>query len=234
MIELRDIRISAGQFHLENISMQIASGDYVVLMGRTGCGKTTLLEMTAGLRHPESGSVLIDGTDVTALAPGARNIGYVPQDVCLFRGLTVREHLEFALRIRKAGRDLCRSVVSELAELLRLTPLLDRGIQGLSGGEAQRTAIGRALSFRPKVLLLDEPLSALDDATRTEIQELLRTVHREKHVTTLHVTHNTSEAEALADRLIVMADGELREVTADSAPEADRQKTASAIGGSHE
>jgi len=209
MIEVRDITIRAGKFSLENISLEIPSGQYSVLMGQTGRGKTTLLESICGLRKIASGRILIHGIDVTNWSPSDREIGYVPQDLVLFPTLSVREHLAFALRLRKQSAIQIKHRVDELAALLGISHLLDRGVTHLSGGESQRVALGRALSFRPAVLLLDEPLTALDEATRHEMHSLLRQVQKASQVTMLHVTHNSAEAEALADRRFVLEDGKI-------------------------
>ncbi len=168
-------------------------------MGPTGRGKTTLLESICGLRKVATGQILIHGQDVTHWNPADRQIGYVPQDLALFPTLTVREHLEFAMRLRKRSGAEMAARTGELAEVLGITHLLKRSIAGLSGGESQRVALGRALSFKPPVLLLDEPLSALDEATRNDMHALLRRVKETSSVTTLHVTHSLAESESLAD-----------------------------------
>jgi ABC-type sugar transport system ATPase subunit len=213
MIELRQVHIRAGQFQLADLSFQVDSGQYAVLMGRTGRGKTTILESICGLRRIDQGSILIHGTNVTDWPPADREIGYVPQDLALFPTFTVAQHLQFALRLRGLPAPQIEHRCGELAEKLGITHLLSRGIEGLSGGESQRVALGRALSFRPSVLLLDEPLSALDEATRFEMQTLLRTLTREAGVTTLHITHSAEEAAALADRCFHLHDGVLSEST---------------------
>ena len=212
MIELRDVTIRAGRFALERVSFRIESGEYAVLMGRTGLGKTTILEAICGLRSIESGAVLIHESDVSDWSPAEREIGYVPQDLALFPTLTVQQHLEFALRLRKVASKVIADRVAELSAVLGINSLLQRGVRGLSGGECQRVALGRALSFRPNVLLLDEPLSALDDKTRQEMHSLLLRVKETTGVTTLHVTHNQTDADALADRQLVLADGKVESV----------------------
>jgi len=212
MISLSHISIRQGAFRLEDISLDIGEGEYGVLMGKTGTGKTTLLEAICGLRPLASGSIRLLGRDVTSLRPAARGVGYVPQDGSLFSQLTVREHLAFALVVRRWPRPDVERRVAELAELLGIEYLLDRKPKGLSGGEIQRVALGRALAMRPGVLLLDEPLSALDEDTRGEMHELLLSVRRQTRVTALHVTHNRSDAERLADRLFELRDGGVREV----------------------
>ena len=212
MIELQDLSIRAGGFRLDNVSLEVPSGDYAVLMGRTGRGKTTILESICGLRKVTSGKILIDSTDVTKWLPGDRQVGYVPQDLALFPTLTVAEHLSFALKLRKRSQDFIHARVQSLADVLGITMLLERKVHALSGGESQRVALGRALSFSPSVLLLDEPLSALDESTRSEMHDLLRTIKQTTGVTTLHVTHSNEEAEALADRRFVLHDGVLSRV----------------------
>ena len=205
MIELKNISIVSGTFRLANVSLNIARGEFVALMGRTGQGKTTIVEAVCGLRNVTQGQIIIDGQDVTCLPPAQRGIGYVPQDLALFPTMTVRQNLAFALRIR---RKPCE--VDELAGWLGIAPLLDRKVTMISGGEAQRTALGRALSFEPKVLLLDEPFSALDERTRAEMHTLMHEVRERTGVTVLHVTHNRSEAEKLADRVVTLEEGQVR------------------------
>lgn len=207
MIELQEVCFRAGDFQLRNLSLSVPDGRYAVMMGRTGQGKTTILELICGLRMPSSGRVLISNCDVTAWAPGDRQVGYVPQDLALFPHMTVQMHLEYALRLRRSSAaDINRRVV-ELSEQLGISHLLKRRIQGLSGGEAQRVALGRALSFQPAVLLLDEPLSALDEQTRHEMHELLRRIKNSTGMTTLHITHNSEEAAALADLTLRLENG---------------------------
>lgn len=211
MIEIENVTVRSGKFVLSNFTATIPEGDYAVLMGGTGQGKTTILEAVSGLRPIECGRIRLAGADVTRWKSADRNIGYVPQDLALFPTMTVREHLEFALRLRRASRALLRERVAELADVLGIGPLLDRRIRGLSGGEAQRVALGRALSFRPRVLLLDEPLNALDEPTRDRLCELLRTIQKRDRLTTMHVTHSGNEARLLADRLFVLAGGRVQE-----------------------
>lgn len=213
MIELRDIAVRTSQFAIENISFQIETGQYAVLMGKTGHGKTTILEAVCGLRRVAAGRILIHGTDVTDWPPADREVGYVPQDLALFPTMTVRENIEFAMRLRKYARQRCAQRSQELAGLLGITHLLNRSVRSLSGGESQRVALGRALSARPTVLLLDEPLSALDESTRQDMQTLLKTVQKATGVTTLHVTHSLEEATALADRRLILESGILQDAS---------------------
>lgn len=211
MIAVADLSVRSGSFALNGLSFAVAGGKYAVLMGKTGSGKTTLLEALCGFKHIVSGSIRLVDRDVTALSPADRGIGYVPQDLALFQTMTVREHLAFAQGIRKLDWARIDHRVHELAELLGIMHLLGRRPPGLSGGESQRVALGRALSFHPRVLLLDEPLSALDEETRTDMYGLLRTVQRQTGVTVLHVTHNWSETRMLADQVLLLRDGIIQE-----------------------
>lgn len=204
MIELRNVTIRSGPFELSDLNFTVPQGGYAVLMGGTGQGKTTILEGICGLRTVSRGQVMIGGVDVTSWKPGDRGIGYVPQDLALFPTMTVREHLEFALRIRRTDRVTIPQRVTELAAVLQIEPILNRGVTNLSGGEAQRVALGRALAFEPQVLILDEPLTALDETTRDRLCELLRSIQRQRGLTTLHITHSRAEARCLADCLFVM------------------------------
>jgi molybdate/tungstate transport system ATP-binding protein len=209
VITVSSLAIQMGSFSLKNISFEIPDGGYAALMGRTGAGKTTILEAICGLRSVVSGTIELAGRDVTSLKPAERGIGYVPQDGALFSTMSIRDHLAFSLVVRKWSKSAIDSRVSELVELLGIAHLLDRKPAGLSGGEEQRVSLGRALAFRPTILCMDEPLSALDDQTRAEMYELLAHVRQHTGVTTLHITHNQSEAASLADQLLVLEDGQI-------------------------
>ena len=204
MLEVSNLVVRQGAFSLDGISFAVPAGQYAVLMGKSGSGKTTTLEALAGLRSITGGTIRFAGRDVTTFPPALRNVGYVPQDGVLFDTMTVRENLGFALDVR-GGKPESRVV--ELAEQLELTHLLDRRPHGLSGGERQRVALGRALAFKPPVLLLDEPLAALDDETRNHLIEMLLRLRDRREVTVLHVTHNLSEAERLGDIVLRLAAG---------------------------
>ncbi len=223
MIVIEKITAHSGQFALKDTSFVVPTGTYGMLMGRTGSGKTTILEAIAGLKPVTGGRILLGGRNVTGLKPAERNIGYVPQDGALFSTMTVREHLSFALDIRRVPRPQIDERVAELAELLEIEDLLHRLPRGLSGGEKQRVAIGRALAFRPSTLLLDEPLSALDDETRNQLYSLLKHVQEHTGVTTLHVTHHMHDVERLADKLFRIDDGVVTEQPVNGKPITTKQ-----------
>jgi ABC-type sugar transport system ATPase subunit len=209
VIEVRDLLVHAGSFTLGPLTFCVSKGEHVAIMGRTGHGKTTLLETLCGLRTASSGTIHLGGQNVTHQPPKERGIGYVPQDLALFTTRTVRGNLEFALKLKGWAKSERNKRVEELAEWLGIRPLLDRRVTTLSGGEAQRTAIGRALSFAPQVLLLDEPMSALDEQTRQELHAVIKQVRQTTEVTILHITHLMSEATTLADRVIQLQFGSI-------------------------
>lgn len=211
MIELQNLSLRAGAFTLQNVDLMIPQGTYTVLMGGTGQGKTSLLEVICGLKPVAAGKVRLAGQDVTHWKPADRGIGYVPQDLALFPTISVRGHLEFALKLRHWSAAAMRDRVAHLANVLGIEHLLERSVQHLSGGEAQRVAIGRAISFEPQVLLMDEPLNALDETTRDRLCNLLRTIHAQIKLTTLHITHSRSEARQVADKFFLLTQGKLQE-----------------------
>jgi len=212
MIRVENMCVRAGAFRLSQLNFELPEGSYAVLMGRTGCGKTTLLEALCGLRQVESGRIWLDGEDVTDWDPAWRGIGYVPQDRALFQTMTVEANLAFGLTLRKVPAAEIKERVHSLSQWLGIEHLLHRRPQGLSGGESQRVALGRALAIQPRILCLDEPLSALDEETRSEMYELLKTVRARTKVTTLHVTHHPEDAQQLADRVFRLENGAIVEV----------------------
>ena len=213
MIAVEQLNVTVGNFSLQNVSFSLEVGEYGILMGRTGSGKTTLLESLCGLKPISSGRIVIDGRDVTRLKPGARGIGFVPQEGALFQSMVVRDQIGFALEIRRRPKGEVKARVEDLAGRLGITGLLDRSLDGLSGGERQRVALGRALAAQPTVLCLDEPFSALDEETRDDMYQLVRTVTRAAGVTTVHITHSRSEAEQLGDRFFRLVDGRIEPLT---------------------
>lgn len=209
MIRVDNINAKAGDFKLNSVSLTIPTGAYGILMGKTGSGKTTLLEVICGLNKATAGTIELMGKDVTRAKPAERNIGYIPQDAALFTHMTVEAQLGFALRVRKWDKPAIAERVDELANLLAITHILHRKPHGLSGGEIQRVALGRALAFRPSILCLDEPLSALDHETRLSICEVLQEIKTKTGVTFLHITHDVNEADRLADVMLEMKNGSI-------------------------
>lgn len=208
MIEADRLTVASGDFCLAEVSFRVRAGEYAVVRGPSGAGKTTLLEALCGLRAVTSGRVLLDGVEVTDWPPGDRNVGLVPQDVALFTTMSVRDNLAYGLRVRGEDRHGSDRRVEEVAAMLYIEALLDRGTPGLSGGEARRVAIGRAIAFRPKVLLLDEPLAGLDEAACEGVVDVLGAI-RDSSVAVLHVTHDQREAVRLATRVLSIRDGRL-------------------------
>jgi len=210
MIEFKKVAIEQGNFRLSGIDFRLEEGEYAVLMGQTGSGKTTILETICGLRPIKSGSILLDGQEISKLKPAEREIGYVPQDGALFSTMNVVQNLGFGLKIRKWSKNIREKRVEELADLLGIAHLVNRKIEGLSGGEQQRVALGRALSFYPRIICLDEPLSALDEKTKEEMYQLLLKLKLELNITALHISHSKSEAVKLADKVLVIDGGMLK------------------------
>ena len=212
MIQLENLCLRNGSFELNDLSATIPSGSYGILMGRTGCGKTTILEAICGLQpHVTEGSIRLNENDVALLKPAERGIGYVPQDSALFETMSIFENVAFSLRLRQWTESDIENRVHELAKLMAITKLLDRRPFGLSGGEAKRVALARALAASPDVLCLDEPLSALDEKTHGEICDLLGQLHREIEMTILHITHSTAEARRLGETFLRLEEGQLIE-----------------------
>jgi ABC-type sugar transport system ATPase subunit len=210
MIKVENLQIRAGAFCLNDVSFEIPGGGYGVLMGKTGSGKTTILEAICGLKEVTHGRIFLGGEDVTSARAGDRNIGFVPQEATLFSTMTVRGHLAFGPKVRRWEKRKIEERVGELSEQLGISHLLDRKPFGLSGGERQRVSLGRALSLRPRVLCLDEPLSALDEETHDEMINLIRSLVKQNGISALHITHSRSEAEAIGDCLLLLEEGRVR------------------------
>jgi ABC-type Fe3+/spermidine/putrescine transport system ATPase subunit len=212
MISLRKLSVEFRHFTLKDVSLEVDAGDYFMLVGPSGAGKTLLLETVAGLHRAKNGEVWIGDEDVTALEPERRNVGMVYQDCALFPHLSVAENILFGLRVRHGTRIAMNKALGEVASLVRVRHLLDRKPGKLSGGEKQRVALARALAIRPRLLMLDEPLSALDPENREALQLELKRIQAELNVTVIHVTHDFDEAMVLGKHIAVIGDGSIRQV----------------------
>jgi sulfate/thiosulfate transport system ATP-binding protein len=216
-IEALNIVKQFGQFTaLDNVSLEIPTGELVALLGPSGSGKTTLLRILAGLEFGDSGSVRFDGQDISARTARDRRVGFVFQHYALFRHMTVFENIAFGLQVRprplRPSKQQIRAKVHELLRMIQLTNLANRTPAQLSGGQRQRVALARALAVEPKVLLLDEPFGSLDAKVRLELRRWLRQLHDEVHITSVFVTHDQDEALEVADRVAVMNEGRIEQV----------------------
>jgi len=211
MIRIAGLTVRLPGFSLTDITLGIPENQFFVLLGPTGSGKTVLLEAIAGIEKISSGSVRICGLDVTNLPPEKRGVGIVYQDSCLFPHLCVSDNIRYGLRYRRGNGAGNVQRSDELVDLLKISHLLKRKPATLSGGEIQRTALARALITGPRVLLLDEPFSAIDQSFRAELQQLLKTLQRKSGVTFIMVTHSFSEALSLADRAAVLQNGRVEQ-----------------------
>ena len=216
-IEIKNINKGFGSFSaLNNVSLEVPTGELVALLGPSGCGKTTLLRIIAGLETPDTGSIHFYGKDATERAVREREVGFVFQHYALFRHMTVFENVAFGLRVRpkhtRPNDAEIKRRVHELLNLVQLDWLADRYPPQLSGGQRQRIALARALAVEPKVLLLDEPFGALDAKVRKELRRWLRRLHDELHVTSVFVTHDQEEALEVADTIVVMNQGKIEQI----------------------
>ncbi|NHZ32385.1 sulfate/molybdate ABC transporter ATP-binding protein [Massilia rubra] len=216
-IEVRNINKRFGDFvALDNVSLQFPSGELTALLGPSGCGKTTLLRIIAGLEHPDSGHVLLDGQDASDRHVRERQVGFVFQHYALFKHMTVFENVAFGLRVKprkdRPNEQQIRHKVQQLLELVQLDWLADRHPPQLSGGQRQRIALARALAVEPRVLLLDEPFGALDAKVRKELRRWLRRLHDDLHVTSIFVTHDQEEALEVSDQVVLMNKGRVEQL----------------------
>jgi putative spermidine/putrescine transport system ATP-binding protein len=212
-VVLKNIRKQFGAVHaLDGVSLDVAPGEMVVLLGPSGCGKTTLLRCVAGLVRPDAGEVHLGGRDVTRTPTAQRSIGMVFQSYALFPNMTLRENIGFPLMVRGRTPSEVLQRVDQLLDLVHLAPEAERYPNQVSGGQQQRAALARALAPHPDVLLLDEPLSALDALVRTRLRDEIRRIQQTVRTTTIYVTHDQSEAMAIADRVVVMNHGRMEQI----------------------
>ena len=213
MLELHSISKTLGSFVMSNLSTKIDNAEYFVLLGPSGVGKSVLIEIIAGLTKPDKGRILWDGRDITLEKPELRGFAVVYQDYALFPHLTVRQNITYGLKAAGCNSKKIKTRLKTLAEMMQIQNLLSRQPATLSGGEQQKVALARALIVEPKLLLLDESLSALDINTRLKLRKELKQINRELNISVLHVTHDPEEAMVLADRICVMLDGKIRQVS---------------------
>ncbi len=213
-LELKEIKKSftEGEAVLDNISLEISKGEFITLLGSSGCGKTTTLRIIAGLEQPDAGSVWLDGREVTGLEPNQRDVNTVFQNYALFPHMNVAENIGYGLKLKKVPKSEIRKKVSQMLELVQLKGYEKRKPSELSGGQKQRVAIARALVNNPKVLLLDEPLGALDLQLRRAMQIELKHLQKKLGITFIYITHDQEEAINMSDRIAVMKDGCIEQI----------------------
>jgi putative spermidine/putrescine transport system ATP-binding protein len=214
-LELENVRKQYGpNVVVHDFNLSVARGEFVSFLGPSGCGKTTTLRMVAGFETPSSGMIRLDGKDITDLRPNQRNVGMVFQSYALFPNLTVADNIAFGLKVKKRPAAEIRARVEEMLALIKLPQLGGRYPYQLSGGQQQRVALARAIAVKPQVLLLDEPLSALDAKIRVSLRSEIRSLQRNLGVTTIYVTHDQEEALSMSDRVVVMSEGRMEQVGA--------------------
>ena len=212
-LDIKNVRKAFNQnVVVQNFDLGVARGEFVSFLGASGCGKTTTLRMVAGFEIPSAGSIEIDGRDITHLRPNQRNVGMVFQSYALFPNMTVAENIAFGLKIARKPAPEIAARVQEMLGIIKLPHLADRYPYQLSGGQQQRVALARALAIKPQVLLLDEPLSALDAKIRVSLREEIRNLQRSLGITTIYVTHDQEEALSMSDRIVVMNEGRVEQV----------------------
>lgn len=210
MVTFKNVEFTIGTFSLKNINFSIKDGEYFVILGPSGNGKTQLLKLLAGLNKPKSGEIWIDGTRREHLPPEERDIGYVFQDQVLFPHMNVYDNIAFSLKLKKLNKSEIKAKVENMADILGISYMMDRHTVNLSGGEKQRVALARAMVMGPKVLIMDEPYAALDRNLQERLTLEARELHDQLKQTTIHVTHNQEEAITLADRLCILEDGKIK------------------------
>ena len=212
MLNLQKLRVEFRDFALQDINLEVMPGDYFMIVGPTGSGKTVLLETIAGLHRVRSGEIRMDNKNITDLEPEKRRMAIVYQDCALFPHLSVAENIIFGLKVRKTDRKDIKQALEEIAATIGVAHLLHRKPSTLSGGERQKVALARSLIVKPDLLLLDEPLSALDPESRENAREELRRIHQRLNTTTIHVTHDFEEAISMGNRMAVLGQGQVKQI----------------------
>ncbi len=205
-------RFPGGTVAVQDFNLSMEQGEFVSFLGPSGCGKTTTLRMIAGFEQPTAGTVVLDGADITDKPPNRRNVGMVFQSYALFPNMTVAANIGFGLKVRRRDKAFIAARTTELLDLIGLPDKADRYPWQMSGGQQQRVALARALAFEPQVLLLDEPLSALDAKIRISLRAEIRAIQRKLGITTVYVTHDQEEALSLSDRIVVMSEGWIEQI----------------------
>ena len=212
-LEIRDASVFYGASQvLDRVSLNAAGGEFIALLGASGCGKTTLLRAICGFIGLATGAIIVGGRDVKRLSPDKRNIAMVFQSYALWPHMTVAQNIGYGLKLRHAGRAEIAARIDELLAMLRLDGLGERKVTALSGGQRQRVALGRALAVNPQILLLDEPLSNLDARIREDVRHEIKTLQQELGITTVHVTHDRQEAMVMADRIAILDAGRITQI----------------------
>jgi putative spermidine/putrescine transport system ATP-binding protein len=197
---------------VQDFNLEVEKGEFVSFLGPSGCGKTTTLRMVAGFEIPTTGTITMDGVDITKNAPNQRNVGMIFQAYALFPNMTVAQNIGFGLQIRRESKSVIKQRVDEMLALIRLEQHADKYPFQLSGGQQQRVALARALANQPQILLLDEPLSALDAKIRVQLRAEIRAIQRKTGITAIFVTHDQEEALSISDRVVVMYEGKMEQV----------------------
>jgi putative spermidine/putrescine transport system ATP-binding protein len=212
-LDLSNVRKNYGsQTVVHKVDLDVARGEFISFLGPSGCGKTTTLRMVAGFEVPSAGAIRIDGRDITRLRPNQRNVGMVFQSYALFPNMTVADNVAFGLKIARKPASEIAARVEEMLKMIKLPQLGSRFPYQLSGGQQQRVALARAIAIKPQVLLLDEPLSALDAKIRVSLREEIRALQRSLGITTIYVTHDQEEALSMSDRIVVMNEGRVEQI----------------------
>jgi ABC-type Fe3+/spermidine/putrescine transport system ATPase subunit len=208
-VEINNLFFEIGNFSISDLNLRLSEGEYFILSGPNGAGKSLLLKLICGVYKPQAGEIFLKGINVTKLEIWKRNIGYIPQNSLLFPHMDVFENVEYGLKMRKMPKQERRDRVDEMLAMLGIQKLRNRKIHGLSGGENQKVNLARALIYKPSVLLLDEPLSAIDANIRETLCHELKSIQKKTKVTTIHVSHNKQETDLVADRIGYFLDGKI-------------------------